>query len=133
MQDCGVLFDARRRRVEKRIMIVDDDLFLRKIVVRAFLDRAAVLAVDDNDDVVAAYREYLPDIVFMDIHLTSMSGMELMEQILSCDGSAHVVIMSSDTENADAAVAAGAKGFLAKPFTRDALDACFRKCETVAS
>lgn len=127
------LLNTRQERKKNIIMVVDDDNFMRSLVSKSFADRAQVLEVDDGMDIVEAYLEHLPDVLFLDIHLPNISGIELLEEILSFDDSAYVVIISSDSnrDNVLDAKKLGTKGFLAKPFSKEKLESCYNKCPTV--
>jgi len=129
------LLNTRQQRGQNIIMVVDDDNFMRSLVAKIFVNRAHVLEVDDSMDIVEAYLEHLPDIIFLDIHLPRISGIALLEEILNFDDSAHVVIISSDSskDNVLDAKKLGAKGFLAKPFSKEKLEACYNKCLTISS
>ncbi len=127
------LLSARQQREQNIVMVVDDDNFMSSLIAKTFVNRAHVLEIDDSTDIVEAYLEHLPDVVFLDIHLPKISGIELLEEMLGFDDSAHVVIISSDSkkDNVLDAKKLGAKGFLAKPFTKEKLESCYKKCPTI--
>ncbi|MBI1327878.1 MAG: response regulator [Alphaproteobacteria bacterium] len=127
------LFQTRKERKEKIFMVAEDDMFMRSIVTKNFEPRGKVYEFPHADGVVETYLEHLPDIVFLDIHLPSNSGMNLLQEILSFDPSAYVVIMSADSvkENVLGAKKSGAKGFLAKPFNKERLDEFYGKCPSI--
>lgn len=127
------LLSARQQREQNIVMIVDDDGFMRSLISKTLVNRAHVIETDDSTDIVESYLEHLPDLIFLDIHLPKISGIELLEEILAFDDSAHVVVISSDSkkDNVLDAKKLGAKGFLAKPFTKEKLESCFQKCPTI--
>ena len=132
-QSVSHLFSARQQREQNIVMVVDDDGFMRSLISKAFSNKAHILEIDDSIDIVEAYLEHLPNLIFLDIHLSRISGIDLLEEILDFDDTAHVVIISSDSKK-DYVLDAkklGAKGFLAKPFTKEKLESCYIKCPTI--
>lgn len=105
----------------KRIMIVDDDLATRTML-RDILESGGhkvVAEASSGADVVAIYRESMPDLVIMDIVLPDKNGIEATSLIRSLDKSARVIILSAlgDLPIIKAAFAVGAADFIHKPFT----------------
>lgn len=131
----NTLMDMRKQRDERIIMVADDDMFMRSLVVKAFRDKGRVIEVDDASDVVDVYLEELPDVLFLDIHMPGGSGLDVMNELKSFDDSAYVIIMSSDSirDNVLVAKKYGAKGFVAKPFTTEKLDAVYERCPSVVA
>jgi two-component system chemotaxis response regulator CheY len=129
------LFKARQQRSNNVIMVADDDNFMRSVIAKTFVDRAHVLAIDETIDIVEAYLEHLPDILFLDIHLPKISGIQLLEEILNFDDSAHIIIISSDSrkDNVLDAKKLGAKGFLAKPLNKEKLESHYHNCATISA
>jgi two-component system chemotaxis response regulator CheY len=105
----------------KRIMIVDDDLATRTML-RDMLETAGhnvVAEASSGAEVVAMYRESMPDLVIMDIVLPDKNGIEVTGLIRSMDKSARIIIISAlgDIPIIKAAFALGAVDFIHKPFT----------------
>ena len=105
----------------KRIMVVDDDPLMRKML-RDLLETEGHEVVADaasGDEAVKAYREIVPDIVIMDIVLPNKNGIEATGLILSLDKSARIIMISAlkDIPLIKAAFASGAIDYIHKPFT----------------
>ncbi len=124
----------RRARTENVILIADDDMYMRTLVRKGVDPRYTVHDVIHGSEIVSAYKKYSPDILFLDIHMPGKDGLENLEAILAFDPQAYVVMLSSDSspENVVLATKQGAKGFLAKPFTKDRLLAVMQKCPTIS-
>jgi two-component system chemotaxis response regulator CheY len=124
------LLAIRRKRQEPVILVADDDMFMRSLISKNFKSRGKVLELPDARGVVDTYLEALPDIVFLDIHMPGGSGIDVLSEILKFDETAYVVMLSSDSikDNVLGAQKLGAKSFIAKPFTKEKLDACFETC-----
>lgn len=128
------LLDARQRRVERIVMIADDDMFMRTLVANTFKPKVTVVELSDAANVVDTYLERLPDVLFLDLHLPGGSGIDLLTDILKFDESAYVAMLTSDSvkENVIAAKKIGAKAFIAKPFTRQKLEEFYNACPSVS-
>lgn len=131
--DRSLLLETRQTRKHNVVMVVDDDSFIRSIIGKNFSGRAEIIAVEDCESVVETYLEHLPDIVFLDIHMGKISGIDLLDEILGFDASAHIVMVSLDSQkdNVLESKTRGAKGFLAKPFTIERLESCYAKSATI--
>ena len=117
-----------------RIIIVDDSATMRQQVRRALeptgLDIAA--AVDGQDGLEKILADAGIDVVSLDVNMPRMNGIELAEE-LAKNGrieSGLKIVMLTTEGHADLiqrAKAAGAKGWLVKPFKPDMLLATVEK------
>ena len=128
------LCDIRKGRREKIVMIADDDMYIRLVAKMGIGTAAAVQEVAHGNEVVPAYKQFAPDVLFLDIHLPGVEGLALLQQVLTIDANAYVIMLSADSslENVQTALRQGAKGFLTKPFTREKLLDYIDKCPTIA-
>jgi two-component system cell cycle response regulator DivK len=117
---------------QRSVLYVEDNEYNRKIV-RQLLSRTSyrlVEAVDGEAGVAAAFEE-LPDLVLMDVQLPKMSGLDAT-RILRADARTKdipIVIITSFAMSGDRerATAAGAAGYLAKPYSPRELLALLRQ------
>jgi len=120
-----------------KALIVDDSVMMRKVVERALrqagLDLTDVIQANNGLEALEALREAATagsgfDLIFSDINMPMMDGLEFIEQrkleglapgvpvvLITTEGSAPMVMR---------ALAAGAKGYICKPFTTDQVKAC---------
>ncbi len=115
------------------VMIADDDLFVRKVISTALKDLAEIVEATDGKDVQSLYEKHMPDILFLDVHLPNISGLDLIRVLLKFDSGANIIMMSSDsrTNNVSTAKLRGSKGFLAKPFDKKRILHFFNTSPTV--
>jgi two-component system, chemotaxis family, chemotaxis protein CheY len=112
-------------------MIVDDAFFMRNLL-RSILEMngyTVVAEVENGDDAVAKYRACRPDLVLMDILMPVKNGVEATREIISFDKDALVVVCSTIGRNllVKEARAAGASGFIVKPFTAEEVTATLQQ------
>lgn len=112
----------RQSRMTPEVLIAEDDLFSCSLISSS-LKRYNPVVKNDGWGAVLGYVNRAPDVLFLDIDLPDISGHEVLDQILDIDPEAYVIMLSGhkDRENVVKAMALGAKGFIAKPFTRQKL------------
>lgn len=127
---------AERRAAHKapEIMIVEDDTFSLRLVANVLQKQFALTMLESAENALSTYVNLAPDVLFLDINLPDVTGHELLEKIIALDPKAYVVMLSgnSDKDNIMQAMSKGAKGFVAKPFTREKLMQYIDRCPTIA-
>jgi len=103
----------------KRILVVDDDPVFRAILREILSDKFAgfdVLEAGSGSEALRATEKHAPILVFMDIGLPDLNGLQLTETIKSLHPTVGVVVVTNhDTpEYRAAADESGADGFLSK-------------------
>lgn len=110
---------------EITIMIVDDSAFMRNHIQNMLQHHGyhQLVQAKDGSTCIALYQEQRPDIVLLDITMPDKSGIEVLEELLSFDPSAKVVICSAlgQDQMMAKALRIGAKDFLVKPFKEEQL------------
>ena len=109
---------------KKGILIVDDATFVRvrlkKIIEK--MEFAEVIGEASNgDDAVSLYKELKPDLVTMDLVMPNRDGIQAIEDILSFDQTAKIVVVSAMGQklSIEEAIEKGAKEYIKKPFNDD--------------
>ncbi|GAB3244923.1 LytR/AlgR family response regulator transcription factor [Chitinimonas naiadis] len=106
-----------------RVLIAEDEPLMRERLLgllAASWPEAEVVAVAENgNDAWDAYLEFEPDVVFLDIRMPGLSGMEVAERIAV---GAHVVFVTAYDQYAVEAFEAGAVDYLLKPVEGERLD-----------
>ncbi|MBR9991019.1 MAG: sigma-54-dependent Fis family transcriptional regulator [Gemmatimonadetes bacterium] len=106
------------------ILVVDDEEGIRKIL-RQVLEYEGhdVRVASGGGEAISAYVELRPDLVFMDVKMARMDGLEALDRIREHDPAACVVMISGhgNIETAVEATRRGAYDFLEKPLDTDRL------------
>lgn len=103
----------------KSILIVDDAVFVRRLLRDMFADAGyQVHEAVSGRDAIEKYEEVQPDLVTMDIGMPGMSGLEAIESIRAVDEGARIIVVSATASDdvVDRAMALGASAFVRKPF-----------------
>lgn len=110
---------SESRRKTFNYLVVDDSEFARKSLIKVLTGIGGRLVGEaaSGEDAVRKYRMLKPDIVFMDITMPGMEGMDALDMILKEDKSAKIVMVSSlgHNELVKNALRRGAKHFITKP------------------
>ncbi len=104
-------------------MLVDDDRTLANLIKTLLeLDGFAPIVILNGNQVIPAISENQPDAVVMDVHLHDRYGLDVLRDIRGTYGMENLpVIMASGMDLEDQCMAAGASGFILKPFPPDQL------------
>lgn len=107
-----------------KVLIAEDNEFIQSIYSK-FLKKYDIHLefVETGDDALELYQSYKPDIVFMDINMPGISGIEATQIIKQKDSAAKICIVTSqnDIGSMDQAQMAGAVDYLTKPFEEKSL------------
>jgi len=102
------------------VLLADDEVFFRKVLGKMLADSGLTVVAEasDGDEAVLKFKEVAPALVFMDIYMPNKSGIEATKEIMSMNPAAKILICSGTgyDEDIDAALKAGAKGVIFKPF-----------------
>lgn len=109
--------DPQKRQFN--FLVVDDSEFARKSLIKMLATMGGKLVGEamTGQDAIMKYRSLKPDIVFMDITMPGMEGIDALEEIMRDDRSAKVVMVSSLGHNdlVKDALRKGARHFITKP------------------
>ncbi len=115
----------RMARVGNTIVILDDDGMVLKLIQNALGGLGNVIVAQDTATFLRYYKEYAPNIAFIDIHLRDgASGIDLLPPLIKdVDPYAHVIMISSDSQidTIRNLKDKGARGFVLKPIKRGLL------------
>ena len=117
---------------KKKIMSADDSASVRQMV-QFTLEAAGydVLTAVDGKDALDRLKSTTVDLVITDLNMPNMTGLELIKQLRSMPSYKFVPIVMLTTESEDGIKAqgraAGATGWIVKPFKQDQLLAVVKK------
>ena len=118
--------------MNRRILTVDDSPSMRMLLKTSL--KAQGFAVDTAEDGVDGLEQAIadpPDLVITDINMPRMDGFELIEALRGKEGLRSLPILVLSTEFSEdkkaRARAAGATGWITKPFDADKLAAAIRR------
>lgn len=105
-----------------KIMVVDDSAMSRR-TMRRILETAGYNVVEADEGMAALELYFLekPDLVFLDLVMKGMYGLDVLEKLREMDAGARVVVASADIQSSTRRMVeeAGARAFINKPFVVD--------------
>ncbi len=115
----------------KRILIVDDAVFMRNVLRDIFVGGGYEVAAEAANglEAIEKFDEHKPDLVTMDIVMPFKSGIEATRDITRSHPDALIVMCSALGQESLAmeAIEAGAADFIVKPFKSEDVLAVVRK------
>ncbi len=101
------------------ILIADDELAIRSLVGELLADDGHVVTLaEDGEDALEKFKKQWHEIVFSDIRMPKMTGIELLGEIKKMTELTQFIIMTSHAsiDNSIAALKKGAFDYILKPF-----------------
>ncbi|HWS89324.1 MAG TPA: sigma-54 dependent transcriptional regulator [Pyrinomonadaceae bacterium] len=115
-----------------RVMVVDDDAVLRKLVS----DQVARMGFDSTpaasgEEALAALSKSDFDVVLLDIRMPGLSGLDTLREVRKLEDAPEVIMLTADTSLGTGieAMRLGAYDYLTKPATLDEIEAVVRKAD----
>jgi DNA-binding NarL/FixJ family response regulator len=111
------------------VLVVDDHLLVRTGVAKIIShepDLQVIAEAANGLEAVAAFELYRPDVTLLDLRMPLLEGVEAVRRIRARDPNAKVIVLTTyDTdEDIARALQAGAKAYVLKDISADALIAC---------
>jgi DNA-binding response OmpR family regulator len=107
---------------QRTILVVDDEPFIcRSLTFVLRKDNYRVFEARNGEEALAAIREHKPDLVFLDVMMPKMNGLQVTEHVRadrSLDA-VKIILLTAKGQECDREVGktAGANDYMTKPFS----------------
>ncbi|NTU42785.1 MAG: response regulator, partial [Nitrospirales bacterium] len=105
--------------INPKILVVDDERFITWSL-KQHLEKEGyeTVTAESGEEAIEVFKEEIPDIVILDIHLPGISGLETLEALkkINKDTIGIIITAHGDIETAVSAIKLGAYDFVEKPF-----------------
>ncbi len=105
---------------DKKILIVDDSAFMRKVLRDIFESAgySSFIEAGNGREAIEMVRRERPDFVFLDIIMPDMNGMDVLKEV---GNEVHIIVISAvgQKDMIEEARKLGALDYVVKPFERD--------------
>jgi len=107
-----------------RVLVVDDQMGPRESLRMILKPRYEIATAESGEAALKTLGTFHPDLIFMDIKMPQMDGIELLRRIKGTDPSIEVVMITAyaSLETVKNALTHGAFEYLIKPFSRQDLE-----------
>jgi len=115
---------AEQRSQKIRVLIADDSQVVRDgltSILQAHPDLLVVGEAVDGEEATRKVQDLHPDLVLMDVEMPGASGLEATRRIKACCQDTSVLFLAVHRSFLDAALDAGADGYLLKDAPRNEL------------
>lgn len=111
-----------------KILLIEDNGIFLNIVSELLIDHNVTWAKTVEEGL-EKYKQFRPNITFLDISLPDGNGHELLVKIKAYDKDAYVIMMTASRLKEDIleSMEEGAQGYIVKPFASDMLNECIRE------
>ena len=112
-----------------RILVVDDEIGPRESLRMILKPSYEIVTADSGETALKTLSTFSPDLVFMDIKMPKMDGIELLQRIKSMDPTIEAVMITAyaSLDTVKNALTHGAFEYLIKPFSRSDLEETVRR------
>lgn len=124
--------------MKKKILIVDDSSMSRRML-RRIVESAGYDVVEADEGAAGLEKYFLekPDLVFLDLTMKDMYGLDVLANLRELDPAALIIIASADIQDStrEMVAAAGANDFINKPLSPEkvlrAMESVINEAKTV--
>ncbi len=120
--------NMRKSREKLRVLVVEDQLFSRKILEEVLHHYHTVDTAASVKEGMKLFLENAPDISLLDIELSDDSGHSLAKFIKTVDPDSYVVMVTGNNSVEDVALAKSnhVNGFIVKPYNKSKILECVK-------
>jgi DNA-binding response OmpR family regulator len=122
-----------------KILYVEDELFLAKIVRETLEGRGFEVVMESNGAKATAFKKMKPDICVLDIMLPDKDGFAIADEIRELDDDVPIIFLTAKTQTEDVVkgFSVGGNDYIRKPFSMEELivrinNLLHRKTETTS-
>ncbi len=104
--------------MDPRVLVVDDEEGPREAIRMILKPRYQVFTAGSGEEVLAVLPGLRPDVIFMDVKMPRMDGVQLLERVKAVDAGVEVVMITAyaSLDTVQRAMRFGAMDYLVKPF-----------------
>jgi two-component system response regulator AtoC len=120
----------------EKVLVVDDELLIRSFLTETLSrKKLEVTAAENGKSAVALLKENTYDLVFTDMKMPDLTGLDVLKKVKELSPSTIVVVITAfgTIDNAIEAMRLGAFHYLIKPFSPDMIEAVVEKANEHSS
>jgi len=105
-----------------KILIVDDELFMRAILTKVINSAGfETIGAENGREAISLFKKYEPDLVLLDYKLPDINGLDVLKELKKIRENISVIMLTAHGNIQDAVIAMklGAYDYLTKPFDNE--------------
>lgn len=117
-------------KFRSKVLVIDDEASIRESLEMFLREKGlSVLSAGTGAEGVAAWQNYQPQVIILDIRLPDTSGLEILKEITGQDSDVKVIMITAyhDMETTIEAMRYGAYDYIHKPLDVDELDTAVKR------
>ena len=120
-------FGGQQQKVRIRVLIADDHGVVREglasMINRNRADMTVVGEASNGREALELWQQEQPDVTLLDLRMPELDGVDVIKEVRARDKNARIIVLTTFDGDEDIyrAIRAGAKGYLLKDITREAL------------
>ena len=103
-----------------RVLIADDSSFMRTIIKNYLInfENLEIEEAGDGQEAIEKFKSFKPKLIFLDIIMPKLNGLDVLKQIKKIDKSVKVIMVTSIGQSGvmEDAINLGAEKYITKPF-----------------
>jgi two-component system chemotaxis response regulator CheY len=110
------------------ILVIEDNEFIRRMIASVLKGYRYILAKNGSEGI-ALYKQNKVEVVFLDIELPDINGVEVLKQLRTLNPKAFIVMVTinNSREMLMTCTSHGASGYIVKPFQKLRLEQYIKK------
>lgn len=115
-----------------KVVVIDDEMPARRIITHFlsnYPDFVVVAEASNGEDAIEICREKRPDVVFIDIHLQDMTGIEIASELIKMKKIPKIIFVTAYSDYALKAFEFSAIDYLLKPIDENRFEKCIKKLQ----
>ncbi len=115
----------------KKVLTIDDSMFMRKILISILSDRYEMLEANCSTDGIKVCKEQNPDLVLLDVCMSeSEEGVKVLEKIKNLNPNTKVIMITAIDQDRviKKCERLGAEGYINKPFNENQILKVVENC-----
>ena len=109
-----------------KILVVDDSSTMRRLIINLLSSKVGDIEfheAEDGKEAVMKFKEQPFDVIFMDMFMPNMNGVDAVKKIRLNDKKVKIIMVTTnvDKNNILMALKAGVNNYVVKPFTSEFL------------
>jgi len=120
-----------------KILIADDSTIARKFLIKSLPKDINIeyKEAKNGQECLDIYQDYQPDLVFLDLTMPVMDGVEALEKLIQIDKKAVIYVLTADIQKNtyDKIMSIGAAKFIKKPPNKETIGNAVKELHTFIS